>query len=134
MGRKKGNRRSGPDGSPRRGKRRSIRYDAAEEWPEDREDERKRDAPPEIHLRKLPLAEALDRLRSQVAAFAKQGRREVLVVHGKGLNSPGGAPVVGPEVRAWCEASPLVASWKEAPARWGGAGAIVVVLRQKGSA
>lgn len=134
MGRKKGTRRTGADGAARRGKRRSIRYEAAQEWPEDRVDDRKLGAPPEIHLRKLTLAEAMHRLQTQLAAFAKQGQREVLVVHGKGLNSPGGAPVVGPEVRTWCEKSPLVASWKEAPARWGGTGAIVVVLRQKGNA
>ena len=97
-------------------------------WPEDRVDDRKADAPPEIHLRLLKLADAMHRLETQLRAFAKQGQREVLVVHGKGQNSPGGASVLGPEVRAWCEKSPLVASWKEAPSKWGGSGAIVVVL------
>ena len=129
MGRKKGSRKQGADGAARRGKRRSIRFEAEEMWPEDRDEDRKPGAPPEIHLRKLKLTEAMHRLETQLAAFARQGQREVLVVHGKGQNSPGGTPVLGPEVRAWCEKSPRVASWKEAPARWGGSGAIVVVLR-----
>jgi DNA-nicking Smr family endonuclease len=129
LGRKKGSRKTGNEGAPRRGKRRSIRFEAEEMWPEDREDDRKQGAPPEIHLRLLKLADAMHRLETQLRAYAKQGQREVLVVHGKGQNSPGGASVLGPEVRVWCEKSPLVASWKEAPARWGGSGAIVVVLR-----
>jgi len=129
VGRKKGSRKTGADGVSRRGKRRSIRFEGEQTWPEDREKLRKEGAPPEILLRKLTLAEALERLETQLRAHAAHGRREVLVVHGKGLNSPGGDPVLGPEVRAWCEKSALVASWKEAPARWGGAGAIVVVLR-----
>ena len=62
------------------------------------EDDRKPGAPPEIHLRKLKLTEAMHRLETQLAAFARQGRREVLVVHGKGQNSPGGTPVLGYDV------------------------------------
>ena len=66
------------------------------------------DAPPAIHLRKLKLAEALDRLEAQLRAFAGQGRREVLVIHGKGQGSagrdfgsgPGSAELVRSEPRA----------------------------------
>jgi len=82
-------------------------------------------------LRKLKVEEALERLAFQLAAFARQGETEVLVVHGKGQNSPGGISVLGPAVRQWCdEHSQLVTSWREAPGRWGGAGAIVVGLRR----
>jgi len=134
VGRKKGNKSSGADGAVRRGKRRSIRYEAEEMWPEDREPDRKQvrkpGAPPEILLRKLTVTEALDRLKTQLQAYARQGKKEVLVVHGKGHNSPGGMSVLGPEVRLWCDDQPaLVASWSEAPAQWGGEGAIVVKLK-----
>ena len=64
-------------------------------------------------------------------AHAARGQDQVLVIHGKGQNSAGGIPILGPEVRRWCDAHPaLVAGWSEAPARWGGAGAIVVRLRR----
>jgi DNA-nicking Smr family endonuclease len=135
MGRKKA--KSGPSesgGSPRRGKRRSIRYEAEEQWPEDRPSVRKPvrdDAPPSIHLRKLTLDEALRRLESQLRGYAGKGLREVLVIHGKGQGSIGGVSVLGPEVRTWCDRNPaLVSSWREAPTRWGGSGAIVVVIQQ----
>jgi len=130
MGRKKGKTKSqGTDSGPRRGKRRSIRYEAEEFIPEDRKPVRD-DAPPAIHLRKLTLAAALERLEAQLRAFAGQGRREVLVIHGKGQGSAGGISVLGPEVRNWCDRNPaLVSSWREAPLHWGGSGAIVVVLQ-----
>ena len=129
--------RPGGEGQPaRRGKRRSIRYEAVEEWPEDRmaerEAERQLGKPPEIALRKLPVAEALDRLNRQIRAHVKQGTKEVLVVHGKGQNSPGGVPVIGPLARRWCDdSSHLVESWREAPDKWGGSGAILVVLKKE---
>jgi len=115
----------------RRGKHRSIRYDAEEIRPEDRYN-RQRDpaAPPEILLRKLTVSEALDRLEFQLRSYVRQGTKQVLVVHGKGSHSLGGVSVLGPEVRQWCDDHPgLVLSWAEAPSRWGGAGAIVVNMR-----
>ena len=119
--------------TPRRGKRRSIRYEAVEEWPEDRIEARDEGKPPEIILRKLLVADALDRLEFQIRFFARQGQTEILVIHGKGQNSPGGVSVLGPLVRRWCDDSPhLVEFWREAPQKWGGAGAILVVLA-KGS-
>ena len=129
MGRKKGKTKSqDAGGGPRRGKRRSIRYEAEEQYPEDRKPVRD-DAPPSIHLRKLSVNEALDRLETQLRGYAGQGRREILVVHGKGQGSVGGISILGPEVRDWCDGNPaLVSSWREAPPRWGGSGAIVVVL------
>jgi dsDNA-specific endonuclease/ATPase MutS2 len=120
--------------APRRGLRRSIRHDAVDTTDDDERDapdaRREPGRPPEILLRKLKLAEALERLEFQLRAHAARGPGEVLVVHGKGQHSAGGVPVLGPEVRRWCDAHPsLVASWSEAPLRWGGAGAIVVRLR-----
>ncbi len=129
MARKKKRQPSGDESRPRRGMRRSIRYEAEEEWPEERRRGRADDAPPEILLRKITVVEALRRLEFQLRAYAAKGQKRVLVVHGKGTQSPGGVSVLGPEVRNWCDAHPaLVLSWTEAPPRWGGAGAIVVTL------
>lgn len=113
----------------RRGKRRSIRYDAVDGTaaPKPARDPA---APPAIQLRKLRVAEALDRLAAQLRAYQRQGQRELLVIHGRGQGSPDQVAVLGPVVRDWCDAHPaLVAGWREAPPRWGGAGAIVVTLR-----
>lgn len=132
MGRKKsksGSTEAG--GGPRRGKRRSIRYEAEEQWPEDRQPPVRDDAPPSIHLRKLNVDEAIRRLETQLRGYSGQGTREVLVIHGKGQGSIGGISVLGPEVREWCDRHPaLVSSWREAPTKWGGTGAIVVVLEK----
>jgi dsDNA-specific endonuclease/ATPase MutS2 len=140
MSRKKGTKKDKPDRggqAPRRGMRRSIRHEAVEEWPEDRlaakQAAREEGMPPEIMVRKLQAVEALERLEFQIRSFARQGQNEVLVVHGKGQGSPGGVSVLGPLVRQWCDdCSHLVDSWREAPDKWGGSGAIVVVLK-KGS-
>lgn len=132
MGRKGGRKRkvdSSRETPSRRGKRRSIRYDAVQEDPHPKRPSRGPEAPPTIHLRKISAAEALDRLAAQLLAFSRQGQREVLVVHGKGQNSVGGVAVIGPLARQWCDDHPdLVKSWREAPRHWGGSGAIVVVL------
>lgn len=132
MARKK-KRSSDAGGRPvRRGKRRSIRYEAKEWSPAERRPQRDPEAPPEILLRKLTVDEALERLDFQLRGYATKGQAEVLVVHGKGSASPGGVSILGPEVRNWCDAHPaVVVTWREAPPRWGGGGAIVVVLRQK---
>ncbi len=120
---------SGQAGQPRRGLRRSIRYEAYEEDPDERRDERDQTAPPSVHLRLLKAEEALARLDFQLQAFRAKDTREVLVVHGKGSNSPGGVSVLAPLVRQWCDDHPgLVLSWREAPRAWGGTGAIVVTL------
>lgn len=127
MGRKK---RDKKPGEPRRrqGQRRSIRYAAETTWPEDRP-ARAEDAPPAIHLRRFTWDQARTLLARQLTAYRDRGRREVLVIHGRGHNSPGCIGVLGPLVREWCGAHPeLVGSWREAPRRWGGPGAIVVVL------
>jgi DNA-nicking Smr family endonuclease len=129
VGRKKPRDPGGRD-TPRRGKRRSIRFEA--ELVEDRLKKRRPPAepPPAIHLRRLPADEALARLRTVVLGHARLGHKELLVVHGRGQSSPGGQSVLGPLVRQWCVDNPaLVAAWRQAPAEWGGPGAIVITLR-----
>ncbi len=121
------------DQSPRRGMRRSIRYDADDFWDEGGKSSADPNTPPTIHLRMMRAEDALHQLSTQLSTWQRQGRREILVVHGKGQNSAQGISVLGPLVRQWCDDhSQLVSSWREAPNHWGGSGAIVVNLRPAG--
>ena len=120
------------DESPRRGKRRSIRLDAVPFEPDGRPRQRAADAPPAIQLRRLPAESAIEKLEIQLAVHRDKGMLTVLVVHGRGKNSPGGQPVIAPLVREWLDKHPaVVASWREAPREWGGEGAVVVELRRR---
>jgi DNA-nicking Smr family endonuclease len=85
--------------------------------------------PPEVFLRKCTFDEAVRRLDQQVPAYVRQGRQEILVVHGKGLGSPEGRGVLGEAVRDWClRRGDLVLDWRPAPPAWGGDGATVLRL------
>jgi len=85
--------------------------------------------PPEIFLRGCAYEVALQRLDQQVRAFVRQGRREILVVHGRGRGSPDGQSILGPAVREWCLKHPqLVVGWRPAQPSWGGDGAVVLDL------
>lgn len=85
--------------------------------------------PPEIFLRGCAYDQALQRLDQQVRAYVRQGRPEVLVVHGRGRGSPDGQSILGPAVREWCLAHPqLVVGWRPAQPAWGGDGAMVLEL------
>lgn len=130
MGRKKKRQRANAQSrQPKRGMRRSIRFSDEDSDPRDQPRGRREGAPPEILLRMLTVAEALERLEFQLRAYAAKNQVKVLVIHGKGHSSPGGISILGPEVRDWCDAHPsLVDAWQEAPPGWGGAGAIVVTL------
>ncbi len=127
MGRRKARR--GSDKGPTGGKQRSIRFDAHED-----EGERtyKSGPPPAaVHLRQMRSGEALAKLEMMVDLHRRRGDRELLVVHGKGMRSEGGVPVIAPLVLDWLKDNPeRVASWRRAPNDWGGEGALVVVLRR----
>ena len=87
------------------------------------------DRPPEIFLRMCSYDEAMLRLDQQVNAYVRQGRGEILVVHGKGHGSPDGRGVLGNAVRDWClRRTDLVREWRPAPPKWGGDGAVVLTL------
>ncbi len=71
----------------------------------------------------------MHRLSHQVKAYVRQGRDEVLVVHGRGHGSPDGRGVLGDAVRTWCtDNADLVVDWRTAPQHWGGEGAVVLTL------
>lgn len=85
--------------------------------------------PPQIFLRMCSYEDAMLRLDQQVKAYVRQGRPEILVVHGMGHGSPGGRGILGDAVRDWCHRRrDLVRDWRPAPPSWGGDGAVVLTL------
>jgi len=76
--------------------------------------------------------------RTQLALFLRQaqlhGIRCVRVVHGKGLGSPGKAPVLKRKVFAWLVQKSEVLAFVQARPAEGGAGALVVLLQPQAAA
>lgn len=68
-------------------------------------------------------------LQEFLHAAAQRGLRCVLVIHGKGMNSPGGAAVLRKLTRHWLAQRPDVLAWCDAPPRDGGSGAVLVLLK-----
>jgi DNA-nicking Smr family endonuclease len=80
-------------------------------------------------------AESAHRLVSRLVADAHaKGLRCVRVVHGRGLRSPNGVPVLKASLPRWLSRGPtrhLVLAWATAPRHDGGAGATYVLLRRE---
>ena len=76
-----------------------------------------------------------DEAREQLAAFVRQAlqrsQRCVRVVHGKGLGSPGGEPVLKGKVQRWLAQCAEVIAFTQATRAQGGAGALVVLLERR---
>ncbi len=74
-----------------------------------------------------------DAAREQLSAFVREahqlGIRCVRIVHGKGLGSPGKAPVLKRKVFAWLVQKTEVLAFVQARPAQGGAGALVVLLQ-----
>ena len=60
---------------------------------------------------------------------AQRGLRCVLVIHGKGMNSPDGEAVLRKLTRHWLAQRPDVLAYCDAPPRDGGSGASLVLLK-----
>ncbi len=84
----------------------------------------------QLDLHGMIRAQALERVRWFLKDAVFQGLRTVLIVTGQGRNSPQG-PVLREAVCSYLAGGGegLVGEWGMAPARYGGAGAIVVFLR-----
>jgi len=85
----------------------------------------------ELDLHGLTRDEALDSLADFVASAVRRQQKAVLVIVGKGLNSPG-EPVLQGAVAAWLRehGRDLVAEFAPAPRDMGGDGAFVVFLKK----
>jgi DNA-nicking Smr family endonuclease len=75
----------------------------------------------------------VDEARAALGAFlreaGKRGQRCVRIVHGKGLGSKGGQPVLKNKVRSWLVQRDEVIAFCQARPAQGGAGALIVLLR-----
>ena len=74
-----------------------------------------------------------DEAREALGAFIRESHRNgircVRVVHGKGLGSPGKAPVLKEKVHKWLVQKAEVVAFVQAQPAQGGAGALVVLLQ-----
>ncbi len=82
----------------------------------------------QIDLHGLRRDEARESLQAFLRLSRRLGHRCVRVVHGKGLGSPGKAPVLKSRVRAWLIQSRSVLAFVQARASQGGHGAVIVLL------
>ena len=82
----------------------------------------------EIDLHGLRREEAREALGEFLRQSARQGRRCLRVVHGKGQGSPGRQPVLKAKVQRWLAQSAEVIAFTQASGPQGGAGALIVLL------
>ena len=79
-----------------------------------------------------------DEAREALGAFIREAHRNgircVRVVHGKGLGSPGKAPVLKEKVHKWLVQKAEVVAFVQAQPAQGGAGALVVLLQPQNRA
>ncbi len=83
----------------------------------------------EIDLHGLRRDDAREALAAFIREAHRHGVRCVRVVHGKGLGSPGKAPVLKGKVQAWLVQKQEVLAFVQARGDEGGAGALVVLLK-----
>ncbi len=88
----------------------------------------------QIDLHGLRRDEARDQLGAFVRQSLRSGCRCVRVVHGKGLGSPGGEPVLKAKVQRWLAQCAEVIAFAQATGAQGGAGALVVLLERRSAA
>ena len=82
----------------------------------------------QVDLHGLRSDDAREAMGRFIREAHKQGLRCVRVVHGKGLGSPGKAPVLKDKVLRWLVQKAEVIAFVQAPPNKGGAGAVLVLL------
>ena len=82
----------------------------------------------QLDLHGLRRDDAREALSSFIRESHKHGIRCVRVVHGKGLGSPGKAPILKSRVHSWLVQKKEVLAFVQAKPADGGAGALVVLL------
>lgn len=91
---------------------------------------------PEAHLdlHGLNIEQAFPALVQFIKAAYTGGKRHLVLITGRGRNSPGGTPVLRERVQVWLTREPLkrvVLAFCSAQRRDGGAGALYVLLRKR---
>lgn len=89
----------------------------------------------ELDLHGMSRDEALDSIRQFITGAYNRGQKAVLVITGKGNHSPD-EPVLQAAVMSWLRegGKKMVAEFAPAPQQMGGAGALVVFLKDKSKA
>ena len=87
----------------------------------------------QIDLHGLRTDEAREALGAFLREAQRAGLRCVRVVHGKGLGSPGKAPVLKAKVHGWLVQKKEVLAFVQAKPLEGGAGALLVLLASAGT-
>lgn len=82
----------------------------------------------QLDLHGLRRDEAREALAALLTNARRHGWRCLRIVHGKGLGSPGRAPVLKAKVQRWLAQSDAVIAFAQASAPQGGAGALIVLL------
>ena len=83
----------------------------------------------QIDLHGLRSDDAREALGAFIRDMHKQGIRCVRVIHGKGLGSPGKAPVLKDKVHRWLVQKEEVVAFVQTQPHQGGAGAVLVLLQ-----
>lgn len=86
----------------------------------------------ELDLHGMTRDEALESMKNFITGAFNRGQKAVLVITGKGNNSPG-EPVLQAAVVSWLRdiGKKMVAEFAPAPQQMGGSGALVVFLKDK---
>ena len=87
-----------------------------------------------LDLHGMIQPDAKDALTNFIVDSVRKGRRTVLIVHGRGLRSPGGLPVLKHAAAQWLShgiAGGYVLAFATARPSDGGAGAVYVLLRRE---
>ncbi len=89
----------------------------------------------ELDLHGMSRDEALESIKHFIDGAYNRGQKAVLVITGKGNNSPG-EPVLQAAVVSWLRdaGKKMVAEFAPAPQQMGGSGALVVFLKDKNKA
>jgi len=87
----------------------------------------------ELDLHRHTRDEARDALTEFFNAARASGWRCVRIIHGKGLSSPNREPVLKGKVRLWLTQRDEVLAYCEAPHHAGGSGAVLVLLKGRGT-
>ncbi|MCH9675319.1 MAG: Smr/MutS family protein [Gammaproteobacteria bacterium] len=82
----------------------------------------------QLDLHGQTLAQAERALHRFLSACDHSGARCVRIVHGKGLSSPGGRPVLKGQIVVWLREHHAVNAFCSAPRSDGGTGAMYVLL------
>ena len=85
----------------------------------------------EIDLHGLTRDEARPQLAAFLAECVRRGARCIRVIHGKGLRSPNGEPVLKARVASWLAQRDEVLAFCEATPGDGGGGAVFVLLKAR---